>query len=46
MKVGVNSWLVKEISGGPLSLSYLNVELVELGFDDVTLLDRNREINP
>ncbi|KAF5431409.1 Sugar phosphate isomerase/epimerase [Candidatus Methanophagaceae archaeon] len=45
MKVGVNSWLVKEISGGPLSLSYLNVELVELGFDDVTLLDRNREIN-
>ena len=45
MKVGVNSWLVREVSGGPFSLSYLNVELVELGFDDVTLLDRNLEIN-
>ena len=45
MKVGVNSWLVREISSGPLSLSYMDVELVELGFDDVTLLDRNLEIN-
>ncbi|MCW3128741.1 MAG: sugar phosphate isomerase/epimerase [Methanophagales archaeon] len=45
MKVGVNSRLVREISGGPLSLSYLGVELVELGFDDVALLDRSLEIN-
>ncbi len=45
MKVGVNSRLVREISGGPLSLSYLDVELVELGFDDVPLLDRSLEIN-
>ncbi|RLG31923.1 sugar phosphate isomerase/epimerase [Methanosarcinales archaeon] len=44
MKVGVNSRLVREISGGPLSLSYLGVELVELGFDDVALLDRSLEI--
>jgi sugar phosphate isomerase/epimerase len=45
MKVGVNSRLVREISGGPLSLSYLDVELVELDFDDVALLDRSLEIN-
>ena len=45
MKVGVNSRLVREISRGPLSLSYLDVELVELGFDDVALLDRSLEIN-
>nr|QNO51561.1 hypothetical protein FJOHDBIG_00009 [Methanosarcinales archaeon ANME-1 ERB6] len=45
MKVGVNSRLVREISRGPLSLSYLDVELVELGFDDVALLDRYLEIN-
>jgi len=45
MKVGVNSRLVREISRGPLSLSYLDVELVELGFDDIALLDRYLEIN-
>ena len=45
MKVGVNSRLVREISRGPLSLSYLDVELVELGFDDVPLLDRSLNIN-
>jgi sugar phosphate isomerase/epimerase len=45
MKVGVNSRLVREISRGPLSISYLNVELVELGFDDIALLDRYLEIN-
>jgi len=44
-RVGVNSRLVREISRGPLSLSYLDVELVELGFDDVALLDRSLEIN-
>nr|QNO55235.1 putative protein [Methanosarcinales archaeon ANME-1 ERB7] len=44
MKVGVNSRMVREISGGPLSLSYMDVELVELGFDNVALLDRNIEI--
>ena len=45
MKVGVNSRLVREISRGPLSLSYLDVELVELGFDDIALLDRYLDIN-
>jgi sugar phosphate isomerase/epimerase len=45
MKVGVNSRLVREISRGPLSLSYLDVELVELGFGDIALLDRYLEIN-
>ncbi len=45
MKVGVNSRLVREISGGPLSLSYLDVELIELGFDDVPMLSSSLEIN-
>ncbi len=45
MKVGVNSRLVREISGGPLSLSYLDVELMELGFDDVPMLSSSLEIN-
>jgi sugar phosphate isomerase/epimerase len=45
MKVGVNSRLVREISRGPLSLPYLDVELVELGFDDIALLDRYLDIN-
>ncbi len=45
MKVGVNSRLVREISRGPLSLSYLDVELVELGFGDIALLDHSLEIN-
>lgn len=44
MKVGVNSRMVREISSGPLSISYLDVELVELGFNNVALLDRNLEI--
>ncbi len=38
MKVGVNSHIVKEISGQEFSLDELNVDVVELGFDDVTVL--------
>ncbi|MBA5942027.1 MAG: sugar phosphate isomerase/epimerase [Methanophagales archaeon] len=45
MKVGVNSRMAREVSDGPLSISYLDVELVELGFDDLPLLDRYLEIN-
>ncbi|WP_048146810.1 sugar phosphate isomerase/epimerase family protein [Pyrococcus abyssi] len=38
MKVGINSAIIKEISGRGLSLDELPVEVVEIGFDDIPLL--------
>lgn len=44
MKLGVNSYIVKEISGKGFSLDELQVDFVELGFDDSGII-KNEEIN-
>lgn len=41
MKVGVNTYIVQEISGNGFSLDELKVDFVELGFDDVEVLTEN-----
>lgn len=38
MRVGVNTYIVKEVSGNGFSLDELDVEVLELGFDDVEVL--------
>lgn len=44
MKLGVNSCIVKEISGKGFSLDNLQVDFIELGFDDSGII-KNEEIN-
>ncbi|WP_048150494.1 sugar phosphate isomerase/epimerase family protein [Palaeococcus ferrophilus] len=43
MKLGVNSYIVREISGKGFSLDDLRVDFIELGFDDAGLVE-NGEI--
>jgi len=43
MKLGVNSYIVREISGKGFSLDDLRVDFIELGFDDSDLVE-NGEI--
>ncbi|NJE60886.1 sugar phosphate isomerase/epimerase family protein [Thermococcus sp. 21S7] len=41
MKVGVNTFIVREVSGNGFPLDELGVEVLELGFDDVEVLTEN-----
>ncbi|ASJ09809.1 AP endonuclease [Thermococcus sp. P6] len=41
MEVGLNSHIIREVSGKGFSLDELGVSLVELNFDDAPVLDKN-----
>ncbi|MEO2152018.1 MAG: sugar phosphate isomerase/epimerase family protein [Thermococcus sp.] len=41
MRVGVNTFIVREVSGNGFPLDELGVEVLELGFDDVEVLTEN-----
>ncbi|AAL81129.1 sugar phosphate isomerase/epimerase [Pyrococcus furiosus DSM 3638] len=45
MKIGVNSYIVREMTGRGFSLDELNVDFVELGFDDAEIIKNDGEIN-